>query len=94
MDFGLRLLGDSDVPALQRIYDGAPQVFRALFGAPAAPDQAVRDFLDALRSPGRFQFGVQFHDDLIGVADCKLDDEEEGLAHIGMVLLASSIRGS
>lgn len=93
MDFSLRLLGDSDIPALQRIYDGAPDVFRALFGAPAAPDQAIRDFLDGLKSPSRFQFGVLFGDggadaELIGFADCKLDDEEEGLAHIGMVLLA------
>jgi RimJ/RimL family protein N-acetyltransferase len=88
MDFSLRLLGDSDLPDLQRIYNGSPEVFRRLFGGPAAPDQAVRDFLDALRFPGRFQFGVIFHDNLIGVADCKLDDEEEGLAHIGMVLLS------
>lgn len=86
--FSLRLLGDSDIPALQRLYDGAPDVFHALTGAPAAPDQAVRDFLDALKSPGRFQFGVLYGDDLIGFADCKLDDEEEGLAHVGMVLLA------
>jgi hypothetical protein len=87
MDFGLRLLGDSDIPALQRIYDGAPEIFQGLFGRPASPDQAIRDFLDALQSPGRFQFGVTLGDDLIGLADCKLDDEEEGLGHIGMILL-------
>ena len=96
--FALRLLSDSDIPALQRIYDGAPEVFRALTGAPAAPDQAIRDFLDALKYPGRFQFGVAFGDSaaladvLIGLADCKLDDEEAGLAHIGMVLLDAPYR--
>jgi hypothetical protein len=88
MPFALRLLSDSHIPELQRIYDGAPEVFRGLFGAPAPPDQAIRDFLDALRSPARFQFGVLFGEDLIGFADCKLDDEEEGLAHIGMILLS------
>ena len=89
MDFSLRLLGDSDVPDLQRIYDSSPQVFIRLFGAPASADQAVRDFLDALKFPGRFQFGVFLGDDLIGVADFKLDEEEEGLANIGMILLVS-----
>jgi hypothetical protein len=87
MDFSLRLLGDSDIPDLQRMYDSSPDVFRRLFGEPAAPDQAVRDFLDALKSPGRYQFGVMFGDNLIGMTDCKLDDEEEGLAHFGLVLL-------
>jgi hypothetical protein len=88
MSFSLRLLGDSDLPDLQRIYDSSPGVFRGLFGAPAAPDQAVRDFLDALKSPARFQFGVLYGDVLIGVADCKMDEEEDGLAHVGMILLA------
>jgi hypothetical protein len=89
MSFSLRLLSDSDIPALQRIYDGATDMFLNLFGAPAGPEQAIRDFLDALQSPGRFQFGVLYGEDLIGVADCKLDDEEEGLAHFGMILLAA-----
>ncbi len=91
-DFNLRLVADSDLPAMQRLYDASPAVFQRIFGAPAAPDQAARDFVDALKSPGRFQFAVMFGangaaDDLIGLADCKLDDEEEGLAHIGMILL-------
>lgn len=90
MNFSLRLMSDSDLPAVQRLYDAAPEVFQRRFGAPATPDQAVRDFVDALKSPARFQFGVLYGDDLIGLADCKLDDEEEGLAHIGMVLLAPS----
>lgn len=89
MDFSLRLLVDSDIPDLQRIYDISPDTFYRLFGAPAAPDQVIRDFLDALKSPARFQFGVLYGGDLIGVADCKLDDEEEGLAHIGMILLVA-----
>lgn len=88
MSFTLRLLIDSDLPDLQRIYAASPQVFQRLLRAPAAPDQAARDFVDALQSPGRFQFGVLYADVLIGVVDCKLDDEEEGVARIGMILLA------
>jgi RimJ/RimL family protein N-acetyltransferase len=87
MSFSLRLLSDSDIPYLQRIYDASPQVFQRLLRAPAAPDQAARDFVDALQSPGRFQFGVLYDDDLIGMVDCKLDDEEEGVASIGLILL-------
>jgi hypothetical protein len=88
VSFALRLLIDSDLPDLQRIYDASPEAFRRLTRAPAAPDQAARDFVDGLQSPGRFQFGILYGLDLIGVADCKLDDEEEGLARIGMILLA------
>ncbi len=87
MSFSLRLLSDSDLPDLQRIYDASPEVFQRLLRAPAAPDQAARDFVDALQSPGRFQFGVLYADNLIGVVDCKLDDEAEGVARIGMILL-------
>ncbi len=94
MSFRLRLVSDSDLPDLQRIYDASPEVFRRLLRAPAAPDQAARDFVDALQSPGRFQFAVLYDDPvtagdaLIGLADCKLSDEEEGVARIGMILLA------
>jgi hypothetical protein len=87
MPFELRLLGDSDLPALQRVYDASPEIFQQLIGRAADPELAARDFLDALRTPGRFQFGVFFDDDLIGAVDCKLDEAEEGLAHIGMLLL-------
>jgi len=88
MSFELRLVADSDLPDLQRIYEASPAVFRQLIGRPADPELAVRDFLDAIRMPGRYQFGAFLDDALIGVVDCKLDENEEGLAHIGMLLLA------
>ena len=94
MSFTLRLLSDSDIPDLQRIYDASLQVFHRLLRAPAAPDQAARDFIDGLQSPGRFQFGVLYEESdavgaaLIGMVDCKLDDEEAGVARVGMILLA------
>ncbi len=89
MGFELRLTADSDLPGLQRIYEASPAVFGQLIGRPAGPDLAVRDFLDALTMPGRYQFGAFLDDDLIGVVDCKLDETEEGLAHIGMLLFAA-----
>lgn len=88
MDFRLRLLTDADLPDVQRLYDARPDVFRRMTGAPAGPDQAIRDFLDALRFPNRFQFAVMLDETLIGLADCQLDEETEGLAQIGMVLLS------
>lgn len=91
MDFRLRLVIDSDLPDVQRLYDARPDVFRRLLGRPAEPDQAVGDFLDALRFPNRFQFAVMLDETLLGLADCQLDDETEGLAHIGMVLLAPEV---
>ena len=87
MDFRLRLVTDSDLPDVQRLYDARPDVLRRLLGRPAEPDQAVGDFLDALRFPNRYQFAVMLDETLLGLADCQLDDETEGLAHIGMVLL-------
>ena len=91
MDFRLRLLNDSDLPDVQRLYDARPDAFGRLTGAPAAPDQAIRDFVEALRFPNRFQFGVLLDESLVGTADCRLDDGTEGLAHIGMVLLAPAV---
>ena len=72
MGFELRLVADSDLPDLQRIYEASPDVFRQLIGRPADPELAVRDFLDALRAPGRFQFGAFLDDALIGVVDYRV----------------------
>ncbi len=98
LSFELRLVADSDLPALQRLYDASPASFQQWIRKPPDPELAARDFIDALTTPGRFQFGVFFDDDLIGAIDCKLDEAEEGLAHIGMLLLVApyddpSIRG-
>ncbi len=88
MDFELRPLSDADVPALQRVYDATPETFRLLIGRPAPADQAARDFKQAAATPGRFQFGIFIRDEMQGVVDCKLDDDLEGQAHIGLLLLA------
>jgi len=93
MTLTLRLLTDADLDALQAVYDACPAHFRRLIGRPAPPDQAARDFVQALGTPGRFQFGIFVapgspDDRLIGMFDCKLDDETRGLAHAGLLLLA------
>lgn len=88
MDFTLRLLTDTDVPALQQVYDATPEAFRRLIGQPAPADQAARDFVQAIATPGRYQFGIQVDTKLVGLVDCKLDDQVAGQAYIGMLLLA------
>ncbi len=88
MDFELRPLTDADIPALQRVYDALPGAFQLLIGRPAPPDQAARDFMQAIGTPGRYQFGILIRGEMCGVVDCKLDDDVEGQAHIGMLLLA------
>lgn len=88
MDFSLQLLTDADVDALQDVYDACPAAFTVLLGAPAAPEQAARDFVQAIATPGRYQLGVFVDKALAGVIDCKLDDDTPGRSHIGMLLLA------
>jgi hypothetical protein len=86
--FSLRLLTEEDVPALQRVYDAAPAAFTRLLGRPAAPEQAAIDITQALAEPARYQFGVLMDGSLIGMADCKLSEQDEGQASIGLLLLA------
>jgi hypothetical protein len=88
MDFSLRLLTDADVDALQDVYDACPTAFTTLLGAPARPEQAARDFVQAIATPGRYQFGILVGQTLTGVIDCKLDDGTPGRSDIGMLLLA------
>jgi hypothetical protein len=85
--FLLRPIQAEDTPEVQRLYEAAPEVFRRLIGRPAPPDQAANDFAQAQEQPGRFRFLLLFQDQPVGLADCKLDDEIEGLAHIGLLLL-------
>jgi RimJ/RimL family protein N-acetyltransferase len=87
MDFALRPLTAADIPALQRVYDVCSSAFERRLGRIAAPDQAASDYGQAQTTPGRFQFGTQLDGEMIGLVDCKLDDNREGVAHLGLVLL-------
>jgi RimJ/RimL family protein N-acetyltransferase len=87
MDFNLRQLIDSDVPALQAAYEAAEAAFVRYSGRPAGPDQAAVDFVQALTEPERYQFGVFMEGELIGMLDCKLNPDVEKLANIGFLLL-------
>jgi hypothetical protein len=73
---------------VQRLYEAVPEVFVRLIGRPAPPDQSANDFTQALATPGRFRYVVALNDGIIGLADCKLDDEVPGLGHLGLLLLA------
>ncbi len=85
--FALRPLEVDDIPAVQTLYEATPDVFRKLIGRPAPPDQAGNDVFQALQTSGRYQFAILLDGCVVGVADCKLDDAVEHLAHIGMLLL-------
>ena len=88
MDLTLHPLSPADAPALQRVYEACPATFRSLLGRPAPADLAANDFAQAQAMPGRYQLGIRLDDTLIGVLDCKLDDEVAGQAHLGLLLLA------
>ncbi len=85
--FALRPVEIDDIPTVQALYEGTPDVFRKLIGRPAPPDQAGNDVLQALQTPGRYQFAILLDQQMVGLADCKLDDELDHLAHIGLLLL-------
>jgi hypothetical protein len=87
MSLTLRQIDASDVPDVQALYDATPERFRRLIGRPAPPDQAANDLQQAAQTPGRYQYAVMLDEQLVGVADCKLDDEVDGMAHIGLLLL-------
>jgi len=88
MDFSLQPLTVDDIPALQRVYDACATAFTLLLGRPAGPEQAAADFQQAQEMPGRFQFGVRTDGEMVGLVDCKLDDDREGVARVGLLLLA------
>jgi K+-transporting ATPase ATPase B chain len=48
-----------------------------------------RDLADAAVTRGRYQFGAMIDGRLAGVIDCKLAEDEPGLASIGLLLLAA-----
>jgi hypothetical protein len=87
MPLTLRPIEASDAPDVQALYDATPEAFRRLIGRPAPPDQATNDLRQAAQTPGRYQYAVMLDEQLVGLADCKLDDEVDGLAHIGLLLL-------
>lgn len=84
-------------PALQAVYAAAPGYW-AMYGLPGSPpDQAARDLEAASTTPGRFILGIVQRiaaDDpsagaeLIGMLDFRLHWPAEGMAYIGMLLVA------
>ena len=83
--------------ALQAVYAATPGYW-VLYGLPAAPgDQAERDLQAGNTTPGRYLLGIVQRVDqadaaagaeMIGVLDFRLHWPQEGVAYIGMVMVA------
>jgi RimJ/RimL family protein N-acetyltransferase len=83
--------------ALQAVYAAAPRYW-AMYGlAGPPPDQAAQDLASANDTPGRYMLGIVTRVDpqhaeagaeLIGVLDFRLHWPQEGVATIGMLLVA------
>jgi RimJ/RimL family protein N-acetyltransferase len=93
----LPLDAELHVVALQAVYAATPGYW-ALYGLPAAPaGQAERDLLAGNTTPGRYLLGIVQRADeadaaagaeLIGVVDFRLHWPAEGVAYIGMLMVA------
>ncbi len=86
--------------ALQNVYRQTPGYWQ-LYNLPSAPaDQAERDFAAAAAEAGRTLMGVvlvrgqgnNLRSDLIGVVDFRMNWPNEGVAYVGMVLIAAGFQ--
>jgi RimJ/RimL family protein N-acetyltransferase len=93
----LPLDADLHTPALQAVYAATPSYW-AMYGLPAAPSgQAESDLRAGNTTPGRYLLGIVQRVDesdatagaeLIGVLDFRLHWPAEGVAYIGMLMVA------
>lgn len=93
------LAREHHVDALQQVYLGADDYW-AMHEFPSAPDeQAARDLEAATEMPGRTMMGIvqlPGNDDdgieMIGVVDFRLHWPDEGVAYVGMFMVAAPYR--
>jgi GNAT superfamily N-acetyltransferase len=93
-----RRLEPPDLPALQRLFEQAPDYFVATTGTPPATDEAERAFVGGppTRSVNdKHSIGV-FADEkrLVGVLDAIPDFPTDGTCTIGLLLLDPAVRGA
>jgi RimJ/RimL family protein N-acetyltransferase len=98
---GLRAeeLRAEDVPALQRFFERNPEYSLAVSGQPPKPDDAQEEF-DDLPPPGMPFRGrwvlklVDTRDEIAGTASLLSDFLAEGVWHVGLYMVATSLHGS
>jgi GNAT superfamily N-acetyltransferase len=92
-------LGEDDIPALQRFFDENPAYFFAVKGQPPGPDEARLEF-DDLPPPGmsfKKKWLLRFEDassPMIGMASVWSDFLAEGVWHIGLFIVETSLHGT
>lgn len=93
------LTGERHAEALQRVYRRAGDYW-AMHGLTGAPNgQAARDLETAAATPGRTMMGIvrvrpqeEGGVALIGVVDFRLHWPDEGVAYVGMIMVAAPYR--
>lgn len=93
------LAGELHAEALQRVYRSAADYW-AMHGLTGAPNgQAARDLERAAETPGRTMMGIVHLPSqeeggvaLIGVVDFRLHWPDEGVAYVGMIMVAAPYR--
>lgn len=95
---GARVLTASDVPALQAFFETNPEYFLTVAGELPGADEAQNELDDlppaGMTFSGRYVIGC--HDvagTMIGMAHVMTDFLAEGVGHIGLFIVASSLHG-
>lgn len=91
-------LDEEDIPALQRFFDDNPVYFETVNGQPPRPDEAREEFDDlpppAMPFSQRWLIGlVDAEGQLIGMASVLSDFLADGVWHIGLFIIGSSLHG-
>lgn len=92
-------LDEPDLPALQAFFDANPDYFVTVNGQPPRPDEARQEFADRPPAGLRFErcWSLGFVDEagsLVGMASLLSDFLADGVWHIGLFIVATSLHGS
>jgi GNAT superfamily N-acetyltransferase len=92
-------LAEEDLPALQAFFDGNPEYFQAVTGAPPRPDEAKQEFES--RPPPSLPYDkvyvLGFLDSsgqMVGMASVLTDLLAPGVLHIGLFIVATALHGT
>jgi RimJ/RimL family protein N-acetyltransferase len=95
----LRVLGEADIPALQRFFDANPAYFLEVNGEPPRVDEGEREFRDVPPAGMAYREMLLlgwFGDDgeLVAMATIVGDFIAEHVWHIGLFIVATALHGS
>jgi len=96
----MRVLGESDVAALQAFFDANPEFFFTVQGEPPRADEAEREMRDLpppdmpYREMALLGFTDGDGEELVAMASIVADLIAEHVWHIGLFIVASALHGS